>query len=195
MPAIYKNGIPYTGDSNAASVSVKVSDTTMNMQQLATNLLGDMASVESPTAKAVHAVGEYIVVDGVMYKVTAAIAVGNTITPGTNVTKTTAGAELAALNSRTATIENRYTWDNAFSSGKPVSLPSTDNGAFMLYGYLQGYSQCAVVVISLVNGTITMWDVCGNKTMGTPLSASYSNGRLTLTTSNNAPSRVVLTRL
>lgn len=101
MPAIYKNSISYTGDSNAASVSVKVSDTTMNMQQLATNLLGDMASVESPTAKAVHAVGEYIVVDGVMYKVTAAIAVGNTITPGTNVTKTTAGAELAALNSRT----------------------------------------------------------------------------------------------
>lgn len=102
---------------------------------------------------------------------------------------------IAALNSSTAQIENRYTWDNSFSSGKSLSLPSSGNGAFMLYGYLQGYSQCAVIVITLIGGTITMWDVCGNKTMGAPLSASYSNSKLTVTTSNTAPSRVVLTAL
>ena len=69
------------------------------------------------------------------------------------------------------------------------------NGAYLLFGYLQGYSQNAVIVITVVNGNVVVWDVCGNKAMGAPLTVTYSNGTLTVTTTNASPSRVVLSAL
>lgn len=47
--------------------------------------LGNLAMIESSQATAAHAVGEYIVLNGQLYKVTAAIAAGQTLTPGTNI--------------------------------------------------------------------------------------------------------------
>lgn len=58
-----------------------------------------LATVEATaTASQAYSVGDYLVYNGQLYSVTAAIASGETITPGTNVTATTAGAELSALN-------------------------------------------------------------------------------------------------
>ena len=56
-----------------------------------------IAPVESSTAVANHSVGALIMLDGMLYKVTTAIATGEAITPGTNCTQTTVAAELAAL--------------------------------------------------------------------------------------------------
>lgn len=84
---------------------------------------------------------------------------------------------------------------NSFNSGSPLTISSTGNGAYLLYGYLQGYNASAVILISLVGGSVTIWDVCANKAMGAPLSATYSNETLTVTTTNSAPSRVVLSAL
>lgn len=54
------------------------------------------ATVEyTDTASKAYAVGEYLLCDSKFYKVTTAIAQGGTITPGTNVTKTNVGAEIA----------------------------------------------------------------------------------------------------
>lgn len=55
-----------------------------------------IATVDGPTATASHAVGTYLTMDGTLYKVTQAIAVGETIAAGTNVTATTVMAELIA---------------------------------------------------------------------------------------------------
>ena len=58
-----------------------------------------LATVESTsTASQAHAVGDYLVYNGILYRVTAAISSGQTLVPGTNITDTTAGAELASLN-------------------------------------------------------------------------------------------------
>ena len=56
------------------------------------------APTEGDTAANNYAVGSYLVHQGTLYKVTSAIASGESIVPGTNVTATTVMAELAAIN-------------------------------------------------------------------------------------------------
>lgn len=56
-----------------------------------------VAPVEGATAIANYSVGSYLVHDGTLYRVTKAIATGETITPGSNVTATTVMAELIRL--------------------------------------------------------------------------------------------------
>ena len=55
------------------------------------------APTEGDTAANNYAVGSYLVHDGTLYKVTSAIATGEPIVHGTNVTATTVMAELLAL--------------------------------------------------------------------------------------------------
>ena len=61
--------------------------------------LSAIAPVEGATASANYAVGSYLVHGGKLYKVTSAIASGESITPGTNVMATTVMAEVIALTS------------------------------------------------------------------------------------------------
>lgn len=60
--------------------------------------IGSVATIETSPAVAAHDAGEYIFYNGQMYKVIAAIAVGETLTVGTNITSTNVGSELTALN-------------------------------------------------------------------------------------------------
>ena len=55
------------------------------------------APQEGETATNNYSVGSYLVQSGTLYKVTSAIATGEPIVPGTNVTATTVMAELLAL--------------------------------------------------------------------------------------------------
>ena len=58
-----------------------------------------LATVESTsTASKAYTVGSYLVYNGILYRVTAAISAGHTLTPGTNISATNAGAELTSLN-------------------------------------------------------------------------------------------------
>ena len=52
---------------------------------------------ETGTASRAYTTGEYMFWRGGFYKVTAPISINGAITPGTNVTQTTIGAELKAL--------------------------------------------------------------------------------------------------
>ena len=58
--------------------------------------LACIAAPDGPVATANHSVGTYLTMQGKLYKVTSAIAVGETIKSGTNVTETTVMAELIA---------------------------------------------------------------------------------------------------
>ena len=60
--------------------------------------LANVAPVENGVAAHNYSVGAYLIHGGTLYKVTSAIAVGESITPGTNCTATTVMAELAAIN-------------------------------------------------------------------------------------------------
>lgn len=59
-------------------------------------VLANIAVEETATATANHVVGELLIVGDSLYKVTVAIATGETIAAGTNVTATTVAAEIAA---------------------------------------------------------------------------------------------------
>ena len=62
-------------------------------------LAGNFATVQtSATASKAYAVGDYLVLNGLFYKVTAAIANGGTISVGTNVTLANVGRQLSNLN-------------------------------------------------------------------------------------------------
>lgn len=66
-------------------------------------MLSIMAESDTATATAAHAVGELITVGDALYRVTSAIATGETIAAGTNVTATTLAAEIAAAKTYTDT--------------------------------------------------------------------------------------------
>ena len=59
--------------------------------------LAAIADPDGPVAQSNHAVGSYLTMGGALYRVTSAIATGEAITPGTNVTATTVMAELLSL--------------------------------------------------------------------------------------------------
>lgn len=59
-------------------------------------MMGTYATVEeSTTASKAYKVGEHLILNNILYRVTTAIASGGTITPGTNCVQTTVGDEIA----------------------------------------------------------------------------------------------------
>lgn len=67
----------------------------------------NVATVEDTTTSThAYAKGDYVVVEGQLYEVTAAIAIGDTFAVGTNVAVTTVGAELTQINSDLADVDN-----------------------------------------------------------------------------------------
>lgn len=69
-------------------------------------LLAIIAESDSATATANHAVGDLFVMGDVLYKTTAAIATGETITPGTNCSATTLAAEIEAAAASTPDLSS-----------------------------------------------------------------------------------------
>ena len=66
------------------------------VEGLLDTVLGNFATVESSTtASKAYKVGEYLILNNLLYRVAAAIASGGTITVGTNVVQTTVGDEVA----------------------------------------------------------------------------------------------------
>jgi hypothetical protein len=60
-------------------------------------LAGSLAMVETSPATANHAVGDYLMLNNRLYKVTSAIATGEQIIVGSNVQYTTVAEELTAI--------------------------------------------------------------------------------------------------
>ena len=96
----------------------------------------NLATIESSPATAAHAVGEYIVLNGQLYKVTAAIASGQSLTPGTNIAAVSGGG----LNDLTKT-----------ASETPTALQSFNTN----YSLVKKLGRCAVCTLDLQNGDFT----------------------------------------
>jgi hypothetical protein len=95
------------GAASAASAASAADLTTETNERITadTGVRGLTATVEATsTASKAYAIGAYFVYNGLLYKCTVAIAQGGTITPGTNCTATTAGAEITALNQNLAKV-------------------------------------------------------------------------------------------
>lgn len=78
-------------------VDTELSSTSTNpvqnkaIKQETDKILGNLATIETSPAIANHAVGDYIVYDSQLYKVTATITTGTTLNEGTNIQKVTVG--------------------------------------------------------------------------------------------------------
>lgn len=92
------SGAASFGSADEVSVndgSGQVTDT----QTIISRILGDFAEIESSaTASKAYAVGDYLVLNGYFYKVTASIAIDDELVEGTNIEKTTVGAATAWAN-------------------------------------------------------------------------------------------------
>lgn len=100
-------------------------------------LPGSVATVEVSPAVANHAVGDFILYGGQLYSVTAAISVGETLTPGTNISATSAGSELTSLKSGLTTVSNReyvitqwvnFTYYNSTALAGTYTAPTVPSG-------------------------------------------------------------------
>lgn len=105
LKTYFQNGVvPTTRRINNKLLS---SDITLSASDVGAAVSGDLAPVESSsTASTNYAVGSYLVYNGILYSVTAAIASGETITPGTNVTAVTVVSITDALDTRVDALED-----------------------------------------------------------------------------------------
>ena len=71
---------------------------------------GNIAITETSPATAAHAVGDFILYNGLLYLVTAAIGIGDTLTVGTNITLDTVGNELTFLRNAVTSGEIYSDW-------------------------------------------------------------------------------------
>ena len=117
--------------------------TDLNTALAAKDNASNIATIEATSsASQAYAVGDYLVYNGQLYSVTAAIESGETITPGTNVTAVSVGDELSSLKNGLIVFRD-FGW---FSGEKP----SGTIGQRYLYVdtdvTLTGYTPVAVTI-------------------------------------------------
>lgn len=126
----------------ASAVAVQTVTPVYNIVSAGSVLPGSVATVETSPAKLNHSAGEYILYGGQLYKVTASISAGQSLTPGTNITATSAGSELTSLTAGLADISlsnseqspsNVSCANTTVVTLATVSIPET--GVYILWGY------------------------------------------------------------
>lgn len=114
--------ITYT-DSTTSTFTINNSDSISLQRQIVPSASVEASNIASQPYKA----GQYVVVAGVLRKVTSAIAKGNTISDS-NSTATTVGGELGRF--------------NVGSSMSKVSFGKATNGHFEIWFEGDGFSKC-----------------------------------------------------
>lgn len=85
-----------------------------------------IAPTENPaSASRAYAVGEYLFLSGLLYRVTAPIAQGGTITVGTNVTAAVLGDDVAGQKVRVGSITLSATWTGTNPKSQTVTVTGT----------------------------------------------------------------------
>lgn len=97
MPDITSGEAISVTASVTPTIRVSQSSTDLDAYELRDLSLACVAPIENGKASTNYAVGAYLVHGGTLYRVTSAIASGESITPGTNVTATTVMAEIIRL--------------------------------------------------------------------------------------------------
>ena len=85
-----------TAAAGSATAAAGSAATAADIQSAIEVMIGTFATIEeSTTASRAYKVGEYLILNNILYRVTVAIASGGTITPNTNCVQTTVGDEIA----------------------------------------------------------------------------------------------------
>ena len=136
--------------------AVAVTSVTATYAKASAGGVGSLATIEASPATSNYSVGSFLVYNGTLYKVTRAIAAGEALVVGTNISATTAGAELTSLNNgltsirtlnnfigyKERTINNvSIPYDNYYASIGDIyidwNLPA---GAYLTSLYIRGWS-------------------------------------------------------
>lgn len=126
---------------------------------------GSIATVESSPVTANHAIGEYILYGGTVYRVTAAIATGETIVPGTNVIAESVGDALTELNNGLTSV--------GFSSPEIVTFPFTADRSGMLLVQAGAVSSSTGAYIYITDRTLNSQVVTAYNLGGVPINQYY----------------------
>lgn len=90
----------------------------------------NLAPIEATTtASRSYLVGDYLMLQGEFYKVISAIAIGDTLTVGTNIQATSVGDEVSDINDRIST--------NAISNDTRITLSYNTEYVTLVDGYLR----------------------------------------------------------
>jgi hypothetical protein len=89
------------------------------------DLAESVATIETSPATAAHAVGDYILWNGQLYEVTSAIAVGETLTVGTNITATTLTNGLTSVESAITLHNYSQAINQSINSGGTRDITTT----------------------------------------------------------------------
>lgn len=93
-----QNGDDYVYPITTAD-QVVATDGTHRLNNELNEIREETAVIESSsTSSHAYAVGKFLTYNGILYRVTTAIAIGDTLTPGTNITATNVGDQLKSLN-------------------------------------------------------------------------------------------------
>lgn len=149
---------------------------------------GNIATIEpTNTASQAYAVGEFLVYDGKLHKVTQAIAQGDTLTLGTNIVLDTVGSELSAINSKL--LEKQEL--GVIQVGNTLNIDLSGYGTNVLmaelcdseYSYATNLFRIAVKNrVEFYNFGTSSWMVVG---------VEYNNGVVTTTNINGASGKSI----
>lgn len=89
--------------------------------------IGSMATIELSPVQNSYAVGDFLVWKGQLYKVTAAIASGETLVIGTNIEAVTIGTELTQLNAGLTQQWTEILASTAMNEGDTATIPNIEN--------------------------------------------------------------------
>lgn len=106
-----------TGSTATISITDKNGTTTATVSDGSDVSESNLATIETSPVTHAYSEGDYLVYNGLLYKVTAAIAIGESLTVGTNIESTKVGDELSSLNSN---INSVVLYNDA-----PISLGTT----------------------------------------------------------------------
>ena len=147
----------------AASDYVSVADLNGNADIIDAKLYSAISSVTSSeeastTAAAAHAVGSYFWLSGVLYRTTAAIAIGDTITAGTNCTAVTILGEMENNKPHKGSISFSTTW----SGNGPYTQTVTVTGATVTSDSMIDLEPDATALNQLISDGVTALFVTNN---------------------------------
>ena len=117
----------------------------------------------SSTSSHAYAVGKFLTYNGILYKVTSAIAVGDTLTPGTNITATNVGDQIKSLNDSLGSlfkIKEYSTSSKTVAGNAEFSVTGSDlrlstPGGYVPVAMLRFYVNNGNLSIRSVNATAT----------------------------------------
>lgn len=116
----------------------------------------NLAVVEpTNTASQPYSVGQYLVLGGILYKVTAAIASGGTIIPGTNVDQDSVGTELKSLKNAITNFVHVATvpGDTMTDSFGFISTSLNVTNHVIIAAYVIGSTNQSIRVSNMANGS------------------------------------------